>query len=301
MIQINLKLINVFLVAAEQRSFTRAAEITNRSPSAVSMQIKEIEAQIGMALFLRTQQGVVLTPEGQILYDTAHNAIGTVEIGLERLGRIAAARNGNIRLACAPTLAATRLPDILVDFKKRFPNSAVSVIEVSPRASVKFLKDQMVEFYVGPELPDQTDILFEAVAEDPLVAFIPQNFDPGHPVLALKDLCDTPVIMLDKQTAIRSLTEEILAGEAQALNVQYEVHTAQTALALATGGLGIAILPGIAVPTVPPDGMRIVRIDHPRARRWLGIMTLKGSAPHRYSETLMDMVRLDLKRYYKAQ
>ena len=61
---VNLKLMHTFLLVAEHSSFCRAAEVSNRSQSAVSMQIKQLEEQVGVALFHRTTRRVELTAEG---------------------------------------------------------------------------------------------------------------------------------------------------------------------------------------------------------------------------------------------
>ena len=102
---INLKLLQTFLLAAEHGSFRRAAEESNRSPSAISMQIRDLEEQVGMSLFIRTPHCVTLTPEGRLLYDQVGHAMGEVQAGLARLTELAAQRRGRVRIACAPTLA----------------------------------------------------------------------------------------------------------------------------------------------------------------------------------------------------
>ncbi|TIM19825.1 MAG: LysR family transcriptional regulator, partial [Mesorhizobium sp.] len=126
---INLKLLQTFLRAAENGSFRRAAEESNRSPSAVSMQIRDLEEQIGISLFIRTAQRASLTPEGQILFEEIANVMSQVQTSLDRLTEVAARRKGKVQIACAPTLAASRLGDILATFKLRYPRSIVEVIE----------------------------------------------------------------------------------------------------------------------------------------------------------------------------
>ena len=64
---VNLKLLQTFLMAAEHGSFRRAAEESNRSPSAVSMQIRDLEEQVGMSLFIRTPQRAFIHADGGVM------------------------------------------------------------------------------------------------------------------------------------------------------------------------------------------------------------------------------------------
>lgn len=79
---INCKLLGVFLSVAENASFRKAADQTHRSMPAVSMQIKQLEEQVGVALFQRTTRKVSLTDEGEKLLISARKALAELEIGL---------------------------------------------------------------------------------------------------------------------------------------------------------------------------------------------------------------------------
>lgn len=83
--KINLKLLQSFVFVAEQYSFRQAAALIGHSQSAVSAQIKRLEAQLGVALFHRTTRRVQLTAEGEQLLSCARGAIAEVELGLRRI------------------------------------------------------------------------------------------------------------------------------------------------------------------------------------------------------------------------
>jgi DNA-binding transcriptional LysR family regulator len=82
---VNLKLLHSFLLVADHGSFRRAAEEANRSQSAVSMQVRQLELQLGVALFHRTTRKVELTREGEMLLDCARKAAIELQIGLRRI------------------------------------------------------------------------------------------------------------------------------------------------------------------------------------------------------------------------
>ncbi|MFM2277880.1 MAG: hypothetical protein RLZZ444_111 [Pseudomonadota bacterium] len=295
MTSVNLKLLQTFLLAAEFGSFRKAADESNRSPSAVSMQIRDLEEQIGISLFIRTPQRVNLTSEGQALFEEIGRAMADVQASLDKLTELAARRKGKIQIACAPTLAASRLGDILATFKLRYPRSIVEVQETPPQAALAMLQQQEVEFYIGPEVPNLNEFQFESIIDDPLVACVPVELYNGEKKIKLETLARFPLIMLNRKTAVRGLVDRLVQEEGIELKVQYEVENAQTALALACSGLGISIVPGIALGVNVDKRVRVVPLDNPNARRAVGIITTRGYVQQRYAEQLIALIRTNLR------
>lgn len=292
--RVNLKLVHTFILVAESGSFRRAAQESQRSPSAISMQIRDLEEQVGLSLFNRTPQKAQLTAEGMVLFEQVRQAMADVQAGLERLSDVAAQRARVVRIACVPTLAATRLVNILTIFKLRHPYSVVEVKEISTMNAAGLLRDQEVELHIGPETPDLADFQFEPVFEDRLVACIPPALDDGTPSMTLRALSNFPIIALDQQTAIRDLMGRLCDDQGLKLNIQYEVQQAYTAIALAAAGLGVAIVPQIAIPMVLATNFRVVPISDLGTSRLVGILTARGHVLHGYSRLLIDLIRSEL-------
>jgi DNA-binding transcriptional LysR family regulator len=293
---VNLKLLHTFLLAAEQESFRKAADESNRSPSAVSMQIRGLEEQIGVPLFRRTPQKVVLTPEGRILFDQVKRAVLEVQAGLDQLSEAAMSRRGHIRIACVPTLASTRLPNILAMFRVRFPRSLVDVREISTASILDLLRKHEVEFGLAPAIPNMGEFQFEPILDDPLYACIPPVFDDGQETLGLADLSGKPCILLSSSTAVRGTIDAALQELGVVLDVQFEVQQATTAIALAGAGLGIAIIPRIALFQVVAPQFRAVQIADSVVHRKVGLITARGYVQHPTSEQLMNLIRTSLRQ-----
>ncbi|MBR0797944.1 LysR family transcriptional regulator [Bradyrhizobium jicamae] len=294
MSNINLKLLHTFLLAAEHESFRKAAEESNRSPSAVSMQVRDLEEQIGVLLFRRTPQKVMLTPEGRILFEQAKRALQEVQSGLDLLTESAQSRSRHIRMACVPTLASGWLPNILAMFKVRYPRSQVQLMEISTAPMLELLKRQDVEFGIGPQLPSMEDFEFEPILDDPLYACVPPAFDGGQSSIGFADLVDKPAILLSKSTAVRGLIDETLETLAIRLDVQFEVQAATTAVALAASGLGVAIVPRVALVQAGAQQFRVIPIsDHVRVRQ-IGLITGRGQIRRPNTEQLIALIRSSL-------
>lgn len=298
MSNVNLKLLQTFLLVAEHGSFRRASEYAHRAPSAISMQVRDLEAQVGMRLFVRTAQRITLTPEGQALYKRTRHAMHEVEAGLAELSDLAARRRGQVTIACAPTLASAYLGGILANFARRYPDSVVSIREVPPGEGLELLQNQEVEFYIGPDIADLKDFSFEPLLKDPLLACAPPGLDLGVASeaagLSLRDLGQTPVILLDPKTALRQLVDRIAAKQGVTLNLRYEPQNTATAMALVEAGLGVAILSKLALVSGNRDRVRAIPIRDPMAERLIGIVTAKGYVQHGNTQQLLAVIRAEI-------
>ena len=255
------------------------------------MQIKELEDQVGMRLFVRESKSVTLTPNGCLLYEKTARAMRDIDDGFRSLSDIAAMRQSAVTIACAATLAPKRVGSVLTTFRRRFPDSSVRLIEAPPATALEILERQVAEFYVGPSVPNLKTFTFEKLADEPLLACIPPEFDRGQQTVRFEDLKHVPIILLDSSTAIRALIDDILHRKNLTLNVAYELQNAFTALSFASAGLGVAMLPSIAIEMAEFDGFRVVPFEEPEAARSIGIIAEKGYVQHNYSEQLMRLIR----------
>ena len=291
---INLKLLQTFVIAAEKGSFKRAAEETMRSPSAVTMQIRDLELQLGVPLFLRTPGNVALTPEGRVLLDQVRVGLSEIQEGLDTLSLAAMDKKASLSIACAPSLSSSRLPKILATFKARHRKVQVKLKELSTAGALDLLRKQEIEFFIGPEVSDLADFQFEPIASDPFFACVPASLDAGDSELLLSNIADKPLIMLAKPTALRSRLDRIAQQQGMSLNVQFEVQQATTAIALAAAGLGIAILPRIATLDTNTSQLRLIPITDDLATREIGVVTLKGAIHSENGNLMLKIISENL-------
>jgi len=274
--KINLKLIQGFICVAEHKSFREAAALSGLSQSAISSQIKRLEEQLGVILFHRTTRRVQLTAEGEELLACAERAINEVELGLKKIQEAVDVRQGRISFACSPTIALGRLPPILAAFEAEYPDIELIVQESTAAQLLEHVRAQRVEFGIGPVI-DANDLNFVPFMDDPLRALIPVSFG-GDKVeaVSLRDLQKYPLLLLDRTTALRQLIEEAAEEQGIVLNTRYQFTQAQTLISMSAYGLGVAILPQVAIPEILPPSLRVVPITNPSLSRQLAIITLRG-------------------------
>jgi len=239
------------------------------------MQIRQLESQLGVSLFHRTTRRVRLTREGELLLVCARRAVSELQTGLRQIKEAIDIQRGRLTLACAPILAATRLPQILAAFEKSYPAVSAHVRELGTAEMLDSIRKQEVDFGLGPRVPNAPDFQFQTVLLDEIYALIPASLDLGpRDAISLAELSHMPTLVLSGST--NGLLEKAQKTSGVALNVKYEVHQVQTQIAMAAAGLGAAILPRVAIPAKPDPRLRAVPIVDPPLVRELCVVTLRG-------------------------
>jgi DNA-binding transcriptional LysR family regulator len=136
--------LRIFCAVAEEGSFTAAAERVHTVQSNVTMRVKELEQELGHQLFFRQKAGAMLTPAGEtflsyaqrilLLTDESHNAL-----------KEDAAPSGRLRLGAMETTAAIRLPPILTEYRKLFPQVKLSLSTGTTMELLKLVESHRID------------------------------------------------------------------------------------------------------------------------------------------------------------
>lgn len=288
---VNLKLLQTFLLVADESSFRIAAEKSFRSASAVSAQIRQLESQLGVALFHRTTRNVCLTADGQQLLECAQRALREVESGLRKIQEAADIRCGRVSFSCSPTIAETRLARVLAAFEKEHPGIDVSVRELTSTALFDSVRKREVDFGIGPAI-DTLEFNFDPVMEDTLFALVPKRFlQTAKDVIPLTTLATMPLLVLSRATALRGMLEDALRERNLSLTTRYEFSQAQTLISMSSAALGVAILPRVAVPSKVSASLHVLRIIEPELIRHVSVITLRGQMLSPASLRLVQLLK----------
>ncbi|MCA1594551.1 MAG: LysR family transcriptional regulator, partial [Acidobacteria bacterium] len=163
--------LRAFAAIAETRTFTAAAHRVHVTQAAISMQIRQLELEIGSPLFIRTPRRVVLTEAGEHLLGRAHLILREHDAALEELAELAGAEHGRLRVGTASGMvSADPLPAILKELKKRHTHAEISVSSGTSEGLVRhILSGELDLAFVS--LPVQArNVETEILSHDQLVA-----------------------------------------------------------------------------------------------------------------------------------
>ena len=288
---LNLRLLQTFMLVAEHRSFKIAAEHARRSQSAVSTQIKQLEAQLGIALFHRTTRHVRMTAEGEQLFAGARRAMQEIALSLRNVQEAVDVRRGKVALACVPTVASTRLPAVLSVFEKDYPEVHVSLRELQVGLN-QAVRDGEVDFGVGPVVSGDSDLDFDPIFDEPLMALVPKAFLRGaRKTISLEALSAMPMLVLNTATAMQQYVEATLRARSLTFKAKYQCIQAQTQIAMVEAGLGAVVLPRSLVMAHKSPATRALQIVEPEMSRQIAIVTLRGRSLSPAAGRLAQLIR----------
>lgn len=293
---VNLKLINTFVCVAEFGSFHAAAKALGRSQSAISMQVRELETQLGVMLFLRTTRHLELTAAGKMLLDQARVSISALSTTFRHIHEDIDFRRGHVRVACSPTYAAARLPYVIKTFKDAFPDVKVSIGEYKSAEILNALKQDKADFGVGPALSDP-QMNFEQGRAEPLLAVVPDDWiDTGEDTetIALDVVLRHPLVMFYPNTVVHQIISKAAEERGLSFTVEYSCIQGETLLAFANAGLGIAVLTASIADLSRVRNCRILQIVEPELHRRFTMITRKGTLLPPAAKHLYGLIAQDI-------
>jgi DNA-binding transcriptional LysR family regulator len=186
-----LRHLRYFCAVAQEQSFTLAARRLHVSQSGVSGQIRDLEAELGVTLFRRTQRTVSLTPEGSAFLSSARDILDRAERAVEMLKEASSGRYGKLNTGLCGPATAPFLLRLIKLFRKHQPGVTLSLKELNPALQPEALVSGQLDIGFTRGLPASfKGILASKVYfREPLLAAIPQDHDLERPgAVSLKDL-----------------------------------------------------------------------------------------------------------------
>jgi DNA-binding transcriptional LysR family regulator len=238
---VNLEYYKIFYYVAGFGSFTKAAEELCISQPAVSQGIKLLETNLGSNLFVRTQKGVKLTPEGEVLYSYISRGYETILLGETKFKKMIDLENGEIRIGASDMTLQFYLLSFLEAFHTKYPGIKVTVTNAPTPETLEYLYDGKIDFgVVSAPFFAKSEILSREVkaVEDIFVAGSRFSYLKDR-ILEYSDLEKLPIICLERNTSTRMYIDEILRNNGVELSPEFELATSDMIVQFTLRNLGI--------------------------------------------------------------
>jgi LysR family transcriptional regulator, regulator of abg operon len=187
---------------AERGSLRAAARQLGIAQPAITRSIREIERELGVALFERRPKGIVLTPMGELFLKRAVTVLGELRRAREEIDQARGVSTGQVAIAASSAVQIALLPHALAAFRKRYPGVSLSIRDgLFPAIEAK-LKDGEFDFYVGPlpEFAPAKEFIVEKLFDNTRVILGRE----GHPLAKARSLAE----LVDARWIATSVTLE---------------------------------------------------------------------------------------------
>ena len=244
--------LRVLREVAYRGSFSGAAEALSYTQSAVSQQIAALEAEAGMTLLERHARGVSLTAAGQMLVGHAEGILARLEAAESALSAIAGLRSGRLRMASFPTAGATLMPLAIATFRSTYPDVELTLAEGEPEEIVPRLAagelDLALLFEFASETPLREGMTRVELLEDPMYLALPRDHRlAGRAKLRLGDLRDEAWGQTSRSSPCARHVVRSCHAAGFEPNVSFESDDYQTVQGLVAAGVGVALIPELAL------------------------------------------------------
>ena len=283
----NLNHLAAFHAVAEEGGVSRGAERLCVSQPAVSKQVRELEAALGLKLFDRLPRGVRLTQAGEVLAGHARRLFA-VEADAERaIAELKGLSRGSLRVGASLTIGVYLMPEILGAYRKLHPGIDLELEIANTQMIQQKLRENaldvaLTEGFVETCEPksELDDLEAEIFHRDELVAVVP----PGHRLLSEEvvtaaQFCAEPFLMRETGSGTREVVERALAQVKVVVHPTMSLGSTEAIKRAVTAGLGVAIISRLALSTELAAGLlQVVALSNLRIERPLHIVRLRGKS-----------------------
>jgi LysR family transcriptional activator of glutamate synthase operon len=246
---------------ARHRHFTRAAEELHVAQSALSHQVRRLEAELGTELFERTSRRVAPTEAGEAVAVRARRILAEVDGTREEVDELRGVIRGHISIGALLTAGEIDFPRLMTAFSESYPGIEVGFREGTAGDMFQYLAQDEVDaaFAMLAGRPPE-DLIIERLGEDELVAVFAPGSAPRKDSVRAADLREHAIVAPRSGSAVKQALDEFFARAEEPLRVSLESGDPFLLRCLVAGGFGAAILPRSLIrregPPVDVRGLR---------------------------------------------
>jgi DNA-binding transcriptional LysR family regulator len=272
--------LRAFVAVAETGTFTAGAEQVHVTQSAISMQIRQLEEETGMRLFVRAPRRVLLTEAGERLLAHALNILREHDAALLEMVEMAGTEHGRLRLGSASAnISSESLPLVLKALRKRHPRMEIFIRTGTSEALVQQILSGDLDMALVSLPVEARGIRTETLMRDSLVAIVsPHHRLASQRVVSAYALADEKLILGERGGNTRRLIEQFFAEAGVRPTVSMELNRLAAIKRMVEEDMGVGIVPLQAVRQEVEEGRLIALWIEGAQINWeLGLARLSAS------------------------
>lgn len=284
----------LYLIAlAKEKHFGRAAASCHVSTSTLSAAIRDLEAELGVAVVERGQHFTALTPEGSCVLDYAQRMASSADALRQDLAKLQGGLSGQLRLGVIPT-ALTRVAELTASFSRRHPQTTFMVRSLATTDILQRLRSfELDAGIVYSESGHDPDLAFQPLWEEGHVLVTGANRLAGRSHITWREAAELPLCLLTPDNQNRKIINKVFAELDHTVSPRLETNSIVSILAHVGAGPWNAILPR-AIPELigGPPGIRMLELREPVVAWATGLITLVRDPPPPMVAALREEVNL---------
>jgi len=291
----NLRDLQYLVAVDEERHFNKAATRCYISQPTLSGQLKKLEQELGVLLIERTSRQVVMTEAGRAIADQARKVQAEVNIINEIAESFHDPMVGELHLGIIPTIAPYLLPVIMSRMSRKYPklkfwlyeNHTATLLEKMRRVELDVL-------ILALPLPEDNGEFAEMdLYRESFLLAVPQKDDLANKAsVTPADINGREMLLLEEGHCLRGQALDVCNAAGAKENQRFHASSLETLRHMVNEGLGITLMPQLAVPRKPKkeDTIHYIQFDKPQPSRRIGLLYRKGSYREETFEKMKEII-----------
>jgi LysR family hydrogen peroxide-inducible transcriptional activator len=280
------------LAVARTGNFSRAAEQCHVSQPSLSQQIAKLEAELGERLFSRLKRSAVLTSAGEALVQRATRILAEVDAARRDVADAAEQVRGKVNVGVLPTIAPYLLPQVLALTARECPEMEVRIHEATTAQLLAGAAACEFDLAIVSLPIDDARVIREPLFDEELFLAIP----PKHPLakkarICLGDLEDESFILMEEGHCLGEQSLSFCRRNDFHPQVAFRSAQLETIQALVSSGVGISLIPKLAVHPRRPGQPVYLSLAKPKPRRTIVVLWRKEHHPSRAAREFLNLLQ----------
>ena len=269
-----LRQLQYFVKVAQKEHVTQAAEELHVAQSAVSRQIHQLEEELGVNLFMQKGRNLQLTPVGQLFCKRVEGIMKDLDRAVAEIHEFLDPEQGEIRIGFPHSLGIHLIPSVVAEFRQKYPNVKFRFKQGMFPTLIRDVVSAEVDLaFVSPFPERHEQVDGDIVLTEELFAILPPNHKlAGAKEIRLEQLKDERFILFSKGYSLRPIVWHACLEAGFTPKIAFEGEETDTIRGLVAAGMGVSILPEMALFQTNPLQPARVRITEPKVTRSIGLI-----------------------------
>lgn len=281
-----LRQLHYFVTVAQMEHMTRASRYHRVAQSAISRQIHQLEAELGVALFQTRGRNVQLTPAGRLFLQKIAPLLHELERVCVDVQQFEHPEKGEIRIGFPHSLGIYLLPTLLASYRKVHPKVTFVLQQGTYPQLLEAVSNRQIDLaFISPLPHAHAGVIGQVLMSEPMYAILPEKHPLAQaPAIRLEQLKDESFVMFSPQYSLRAIVFEACQRAGFTPRIGFEGEETDTIRGLVAAGLGVSMLPAMALVETGPMMPVTVAITEPTVVRTIGLIQRQGEDLPRVAE-----------------
>ena len=284
--------LQTFRIILEEGSFLQAAERLQYAQSTITLHIQQLEAELGVKLFLRRGKKVQLTTAGRALSSHANFLLHRAAMLQQEMAELVAGEAGHLRIGSIEPVASLRLPLLLVSFCRQYPNIRLTLETGVTQVISRRVANGDLDLAICSPPETKLGLSFETLFYDSMALLIPiEHHLSKKETIEVNDLAQERLLLTEANCPYRKIFETEILSRGINPYSGIEIMSLKALQSMVESGLGIGVMP-IEIITPPPENTVMKTINNLNLKLPVGIAALpEKSIPGLTLDLLTQTIR----------